>query len=67
VFSIGKEAVHLQNVLMVSQMAVDFDLSSELLLDSRFNQLLFVQYFECHYELGLLFTCQVDVAKLAAT
>lgn len=62
---IPEESVHSQDVLM-SEMRLNLDLSSQLMLHIALHQLLLVEHFERNNKLGLLFSCQVDMAKLSS-
>ena len=52
---IMKEAVHLQDVLML-EIAVDLNFSSQLGLNIRFQKLFLVKHFQSYDELRLLFS-----------
>lgn len=63
---VEEEAVELDDV-GVAQMALDLDLSSQLVLDSSLQKLLLEEHLKRHYVLATLLPRQVDMAKLATT
>lgn len=65
-FGIVEEAVELENVLM-PQMALDLDLSLQLMGNLRPDKLIFLHHLDCNNEARLLLTSKVHVTKLAPT
>ena len=63
VVKVSKET---QNVRM-SQMGLDLDLSPELVLHLRFDQLRFEEDFQCNNIFALLLSCQIHVSELPLT
>ena len=61
---VPEETVHAQDIFM-PKMALNFDFSSELVLNVAFLQLLFVKHFERNNKLGFLFPGQVDVPEFS--
>lgn len=51
----------------MSQMGLNLDLSPQLVLNMRLQQLFLVEDFEGNYELGLFLPGQVHMSKLAST
>ena len=48
-------------------MSLNFDLSTKLMFDARFRQLILEENLERHDEVRLLLACKIDLAKLAVT
>lgn len=62
---IVKKPVELQDIWM-SQVALNFNLSLELVSDVCMQQLVLLHHLESHYEARLLLTCKENVAELTA-
>lgn len=62
---IVKKSVELQDIRM-SQVALNFNLSLELVSDVCMQQLVLLHHLESHYEARVLFTCNENVAELTA-
>ncbi len=62
---IPEEAIHAKNILM-TEVRLNLNFSPELVLNIRFEKLLFIKNFEGNYKLRLLLSRQVDMSELAS-
>ena len=63
--NLGAEAETTTQNVAVGQVRLDFNLATQLVRDTRLEQLRLLQHLDGHNVLGLLFSSQVDAAKLA--
>jgi hypothetical protein len=65
-FIVPEETVHSQNIVM-SQMALYFYLSSQLMFYIRLHKLFLVKHFESNNEFRLLLSCKINMTKLSSS